>query len=358
MKGGWKGEPGINRNINMAYATVTSAERRRYDPTSPANPDILPGDRDVAAPDGPGGAEGKGYLWQAALRRGVSVRNWGFFGGFFTNSTELPLVRDAHGQKLRVFFPTRPAPPGVQRSVLPQLLGPALPDYWRIQEWKREFTQFSAKHSAPQLMLVQLGNDHTGDFARALDGVNTPDTQVADNDYALGLIAETVARSPFAKDTLIIAVEDDPLGGFDHADAFRSFALFAGAYVHQRALVSTRYTTISIVKTIEEILGLEPIGLNDALAAPMSDIFDPTLTAWSYQALVPGVLRSTALPLPPAAHACNELPRGSSAYWATVMADQDFSEPDRLNVASFTRALWRGLNGGYPLIHPPRRVRI
>lgn len=346
--GGLEGEPGINRNINMAYAT--SAERRRYDSTSPADPDILPGARDVAAPDGPGGAEGKGYLWQAALRRGVSVRNWGFFGGFFTNTADLPLVRDAYAQKLRVFFPTRPSLMAYSDPYY-RSFDPALPDYWRVQEWKREFTEFSQKHSAPQLMLMQLGNDHTGDFARALDGVNTPDTQVADNDYALGLIVEAVAQSTFAKDTLIIAVEDDPLGGFDHADAFRSVALFAGPYVRQHAVVSTRYTTVSIVKTIEEILGLEPIGLNDALAAPVSDIFDPTMTTWSYQALVPGVLRSTALPLPPASHACNERPRGSSSYWAQVMADQDFSEPDRVDAASFTRTLWRGLNGNarYPI---------
>lgn len=344
-EGGLEGEPGVNRNMNMVYATST--ERRRYDPASPADPDILPGARDVAAPDGPGGAEGKSYLWVEALRRGVSVRNWGFFGGFFTNSVNLPLVRDAYAEKQRVFFPTRP-------GLLPysdlyyRSFDPALPDYWRVKEWKREFAQFSQKKSAPQLMLVQLANDHTGDFARALDGVNTPDTQVADNDYALGLIAETVARSPFAKDTLIIAIEDDPLGGFDHVDAFRSVALFAGAYVRQHTVVSTRYTTISIVKTIEEILGLKPMGLNDALAAPMSDIFDPTLSTWSYQAIVPAVLRSTALPLPAAPHACNERPRGSSAYWARVMADQDFSEPDRLNVASFTHILWRGLNGDAP----------
>lgn len=344
-EGGLEGEPGINRNINMAYGT--SAERRRYDPTSPADPDILPGARDVGAPDGPGGAEGKGYLWQAALQRGVSVRNWGFFGGFYTTTSKLPIVRDAYARKLRVFFPTKP---GLMASSDPyyRSFDPALPDYWRVQEWKREFAQFSQKHSAPRLMLVQLGNDHMGDYARAIDGVNTPDTQVADNDYALGLIAEAVAQSPFAQDTLIISIEDDPAGTFDHADAFRSFALFAGPYVRQHALVSTRYTTVSIVKTIEEILGLDPIGLNDALATPMADIFDPTSTTWFYQALVPGVLRSTALPLPPAAHACNERPRGSSRYWARAMADQDFSEPDRINVASFTRTLWRGLKGDDP----------
>lgn len=225
---------------------------------------------------------------------------------------------------------------------------PAMPDYWRVQEWKREFAEFSARKSAPNLMLVQLTNDHTGHFAQAIDGVNTVDTQVADNDYALGLLVETVANSPFASDTLIISIEDDPLGGFDHADAFRSVILIAGPYVRQHAVVSTRYTTVSVIKTIEEILGIEPMGLNDTLAAPMTDVFDPAVATWSYKPIVPDVLRSTKLPLPPADHAYNArdiAPRRSAAYWTKAMAGQDFSAPDRINPVTFNRALWRGLMG-------------
>jgi hypothetical protein len=99
-----------------------------------------------------------------------------------------------------------------------------------------------------------LCTDHFGDFARAIDGVNTPETQMADNDYALGLIIEAVANSPFASDTLIISIEDDTWDGPDHADAFRTVSLFAGPYVRQHALVSNRYTTVSVIKTIERIL--------------------------------------------------------------------------------------------------------
>ena len=342
---GLEGEPGVNRNINMAYAT--SAERRSYDPVSPADPDILPSARDIAAPDGPGGEEGQGYIWAAALRQGQTVRNWGFFGGFFLRQSDPPYVHDPHAQKLRVFFPTRP---GLMSFSDPYYYSfdPAYPDYWRIQEWKREFAEFSAKKSAPGLMLIQLGNDHTGHFTKAIDGVNTVDTQVADNDYALGMVTETVAHSPFAKDTVIIAIEDDPAGGLDHVDAFRSVALFVGAYVKQHALVSTRYTTVSIVKTIEELLGLAPMGLNDALVAPMSDVFDPSVTTWSYQAIVPDVLRSTKLPLPSSAHGCIEMPRRSNEYWAKAMAGQDFSAPDQTEPVSFSRALWRGLKGDEP----------
>jgi len=229
----------------------------------------------------------------------------------------------------------------------PYYLTPNLivPDYWRVQEWKREFAEFSAAGQAPNLMLVWLGNDHFGAFDQAIDDVNTPETQMADNDYALGLLIESVANSPFAKDTLIVSVEDDALDGPDHIDAHRSIALFAGPYVRQHAVISTRYSTVSVVKTIEEILGIGPIGLNDALAAPMSEVFDPNTTSWSYKATVPDVLRSTQLPLPPADHAYNAVPSHSAKYWTKAMAGQDFSGPDRVDPVTFNRALWRGLKG-------------
>ena len=219
---------------------------------------------------------------------------------------------------------------------------PAFPDFWRVEEWKREFAEFSASKSAPNLMLLRIGNDHFGDFRRAIDGVNTVETQMADNDYALGEIVDAVAHSPFASDTEIVSVEDDSWDGIDHVDRNRSIALFAGPYVRQHALLSKRYTTVNLVRTIEEILGIGPIGLNDALAAPMSDIFDPTIATWSYQAIIPPVLHSTKLPLPSAAHACIDFPKRSSEYWSGVMSGQDFSHSDRINKA-FARALWHGL---------------
>jgi hypothetical protein len=218
----------------------------------------------------------------------------------------------------------------------------------RWVEWKREFAQFSEQNPAPRLMLIRLGNDHFGAFAKAIDGVNTPETQMADNNYALGLIVQSVAESPFARNTLIVSIEDDACDGPDHLDSHRSIALFAGAYVRQRALVSTRYTTVSVVKTIEKILGIGPIGLNDALAAPMSEMFDPNAVSWGYRAVVPDVLRSTNLPLPPAEHASNDRPSHSATSWARVMAGQDFSGADRIDPAKFNRALWRGLKGDTP----------
>jgi DNA-binding beta-propeller fold protein YncE len=339
---------GTSRNINMGYAT--SAERHAESSVSPSDPDILPGVRDVAASDGPGGDAGKGHIWDAALRHGLTVRNYGFYGvvDWSPPTDRHPVLeREPFAKKTKMFLPTIAALIPFT-DVYYRGWDPAYPDYWRYREWKREFDAYSESGVLSNLMLVELGNDHLGYFDRAIDGVNTPETQMADNDYALGLLIEAVANSPFAKDTLIVSVEDDALDGPDHVDATRSVALFAGPYVRQRALVSTRFTTVSVVKTMEEILGIGPIGLNDALAAPMSDVFDRNAADWSYKATVPDVLRSTKLPLPPSDRASIALPKHSPAYWTKAMIGQDFSGPDRVDAATFNRSLWRGLKGDEP----------
>jgi DNA-binding beta-propeller fold protein YncE len=351
-------QEGANRNINMGYAT--SAERQVANPLSPADPNVLPGARDVAAPDGPGGAVGRGYLWDAALRAGIQVRNYGFFGDLTryqaaTGQYQIPLERDPFKTRHQVLY--------VDKQALMPVTDPyywgfnqALADFWREREWERELDGFVAKGAVPGLMLVRLAHDHTGSFAQGLDGISSVETELADNDYAVGLLIEKVAHSPIAKDTLIFSIEDDAQDGPDHVDAHRSIAFIAGPYVKHGAVVSSRYTTVNMLRTIEAVLGLSPMGLNDGLAAPMADAFDVQQAAWTFTAQVPAVLRTTQLPLPPptrAEAACPAKPARSGAYWAAAMAGQDFSEEDRLDVPRFNRALWRGLKGDAP--YPARR---
>jgi DNA-binding beta-propeller fold protein YncE len=241
------------------------------------------------------------------------------------------------------------------------------PDYWRFKEWEREFDQFVANGNLPSLELVRFPHDHFGSFADAIDGVNTPERQMADNDYALGQLVQKVAGSPYRDDTLVFVVEDDAQDGPDHVSAHRSVAFVLGPYVKQGAVVSAPYNTVSMVKTIEEVLGLEPLGLNDALAAPMSEVFDPSLSPsmFAYVAKVPAVLRSTSLPVP-AATASNSLARPTSiamlkyrhhgaAYWEAVMRGQNFDREDALDTSRFNRALWRGMMGSRP--YPNERLQ-
>ena len=89
------------------------------------------------------------------------------------------------------------------------------------------------------LTLVRFMHDHTGNFDTAIDGVNTPDLKVADNDYAVGLLVQKIASSQYANNTLIFVLEDDAQDGGDHVDSHRSVAFVAGAFVKQGALIST-----------------------------------------------------------------------------------------------------------------------
>jgi hypothetical protein len=172
------------------------------------------------------------------------------------------------------------------------------PDYWNLREWEREFDGYAERGDLPALSLVRLAHDHFGAFDEAMDGVDTPDTQMADNDYALGLLVEKIAKSRFARDTVVLVVEDDAQDGADHVDAHRSLLLVAGAQVRQGARVSTPYTTVNVLRTIEELLGLQPMNLLDANAAPIAELFERQSRPWSFRARVPAVLRSTRLPLP------------------------------------------------------------
>ena len=175
------------------------------------------------------------------------------------------------------------------------------------------------------------------------------EAQMADNDYALGRVVERVARGKAAGSTLIFVIEDDAQNGADHVDARRSIAYVVGPYVRHGAVVSTRYTTVSLLRTIEAVLGLKPLGLNDALALPMADLFDPAQTSWSYRASAAEALRATQLPIPPerfapvVATACRAR---SAEYWSAAMRGQDFSTEDKLDTAAFNTALWNGLGTG------------
>jgi len=351
---------GQNRGVNVGISGV--AERRKASPQSPEDPDLLPGTADLIAPDGPGGPgenAGAGYLWDSAIRAHVSLRNYGFFLDMARYDSKadaqahITVVHDAFAQGLVEAYPTKPALANVTDPYFPAF-DLKLPDYWRFKEWEREFDAYVANGNLPALEFVRMPHDHFGDFTAAMDGVNTVETEMADNDYAIGLIVAKVAASRFAKDTVIMTIEDDAQNGPDHMDAHRTVGLIAGAYVKQGAVISRRYTTVSMLRTIEELLGMKPMGLNDAAAAPMADVFSAEFAPWSYTARVAAVLRTTKLPLPAVADAKNSStqfdaryahPQHDAAWWEKKMRGQDFSVEDDLDTGKFNRALWLGLAG-------------
>ncbi len=338
---------GTNRNIDVAIPTL--AGREAAQPLYSALPDaanILPGQANVAAPDGPRGQFQRGYLWDAALRAGLSVRNYGFYLDLARYEQPAdegglpPTLTDPFASKTVVAYPSNPV---LAPRTDPYFRGFDLsfPDYFREAEWQREFTQQIAQNNMPSLTLLRLMRDHLGAFKTAIDGTNTPETEMADDDYAVGLVIQAVAHSPYAKDTLIFVVEDDAQNGPDHVDAHRSVAYIVGPYVKQHAVIDTRYSTVNFLRTMEDILGTDHLSVSDAFQRPMSNVFDLDQKTWSFSAVVPVPLETTTLPIPH--QATSWRPAHPASYWTAKTRGYDWTREDRIPAIAFNEILWRGL---------------
>jgi DNA-binding beta-propeller fold protein YncE len=367
----YEGE-GQNRNIPSNLKTV-AARDFFFDPTGVTTPyttataslkggtpNILAGDGDHAAADGPTGYQ-EGYIFNAVLNAGGTVRNYGWMAntpgsiGTIANPISDPFTAGV-----------------VQTTAANQLIyengfydpyfrayDQAYPDVWRFNEWNREFQQFVKNGDLPSLEMIRgLSHDHTGSFSAALGGVNTPEIQQADNDYAVGLLVQTVAHSPYAKDTLIIIIEDDSQDGADHVDSHRSTTYFVGPYVRKNAVVSTRYSQPSVLRTIEDIFGTEHINLNTYYARPMADVFDIRSSGkWTFNAVASTLLKSTTLGLDPStvyAKGPDLKPTHDAQYWAAKTHGFDFSEEDQVPAELYNKILWEGLKGTAAPVAPAR----
>jgi DNA-binding beta-propeller fold protein YncE len=354
----WEGR---NRDVNVGIASLP--ERIKAQPLLGADPNLLPGEADIAAPDSLSGEAGTGYLWDEVLGAGLTLRNYGVFCDLSryenprTNSGYIPISRTPFEEKVQQAVPTKKALLS-NTDLYFRSFDQNNADFFLFQEWQREFDQFVANRNLPSLSLVRFPHDHFGSFGTALYGVNTPGLQMADNDYAVGMLAEKIANSPYRDNTLIFVIEDDAQDGPDHVDAHRSIAYVVGPYVKHGAVISQRYTTVSMVRTIEALLGVEPSSLYSAVTAPMTEVFDLNQTSWSYTALVSDLLRTSQLPLPRRT-AENSLPRTkevlayaqdrhSADYWQKRLGDMDYDVEDKLDTPRFNRELWKGMMGNKP----------
>ena len=342
---------GLNRSVNTALPTL--ADRIAANPLTPDDPDVLPGQTAVSSPDGPNNEINTGYIWNAVLRAGLTVRNYGFFvdttcynqPGCFIPEVHYPassntVVATASNAALAPY--TDPYFRGFDNN---------FPDYYRYKEWEREFDANYASGGLPALSLVRFMHDHTGSFGTAIDLVNTPELQQADNDYAVGLLVQKIANSIYAQNTLIFVIEDDAQDGADHVDSHRTIAFVAGAYVKQHAVISTHYNTVDFIRTMEEVLGLKQyLNLNDALGHPMTDIFTTTPQPWQFTAMPSAYLYGTQLPLPNAPVGM-KVPKSTHnfEYWARVTRGLDLSDSDRVDPRLYNRILWKGVMRNRPV---------
>jgi DNA-binding beta-propeller fold protein YncE len=337
---------GENRNVDLALPTL---DKRRVQDPSLKDPDLLPGSANVAAPDGPAGTpEGTGYLWDAVLRAGLTVRNYGCFGISATTKLQpYPFKANA-----KLFIPTSPA---LLKHTDCYYLGfdTRYPDFYREKEWEREFDEFVRSQRLPSFEIVRLPQDHTDTKVVGIDGVTGPEVQVADNDYAVGCLIQKVAHSPYKSDTLIFVLEDDAQSGEDHVDAHRSTTYIVGPYVKRGAVVSVRYTTINLIRTIEDVLGLDHLNINTATQRPMSACFDLHKPEWTFRAKPSSCLAATRLPIPHSTHQVYHFTHDAE-YWAAKTAEFDFSVADNLSdPEKYNRIIWEGLKGNIP--YPTKR---
>jgi YVTN family beta-propeller protein len=335
--------PAGTTNYSSAAATV---------PGGPVN--LLAGTGNHASTDAPFGIQG-GYIFNAVLQAGGSVRNYGFLvNNIGSIGTIAAPVSDPFAAGVVQVAPLDPSL-ALFTDVYFRGYDQEYPDLWRYHEWKREFDQYVANGQLPSLTLLRISHDHMGAFDSALAGVNTPETQQADCDLAFGRIVEAVAHSRYAADTLIMVTEDDVQDGPDHVDSHRGPAFVIGPYVKKGAVVSQHYNQVSVLRTIEDILGTEHINLNTAFQRPMADVFDiHAPAAWSYTAEASTVLATTQLAQadgePPLQFAAGPKikPKHSAAYWAKATTGFDFSEADQVPTAKFNKILWAGLMGRKP----------
>jgi len=343
---------GTARNINVAITGV--AARQKEQPLYPPDPNLLPGNANEVEADGPTGEEGTGYLWDAALKAGLTVRNYGFY-------TDLGAL-DVRGISPYLTDPCSMKPPvqvawPAKKELLTRTdlcfrpFDQSFPDFFRYTEWAREFNNQVKHNNMPSLTLLRYDHDHFGNFGTASFGVNTPELQIADDDYAVGLTVDKIAHSPYANNTLIFVIEDDPQDGADHVSGDRSLAFVVGPYVKQGAVVSTPYSTVSMLRTIEQVLGLPPLSVHDAGVPPMTDAFNISQAGWTYSAIPSAFLYGTTLPILNK-YVQNPLaiphPTHDAAWWEAQTKGMDFSHADNVNPDQFNRILWKGLMGGKP----------
>jgi YVTN family beta-propeller protein len=315
------------------------------------------------------------YLWDAASRAGLSYRNYGEFVSVISAGDiaaaaqkhgkaypDISVARRAiatkqslenhHSESFRSFDLTAPDSITVdcyKSAFDPQgSSDPAItrdnPNQncrgnSRFGEWLAEFRGFVAQRDAghpdpmPALTVMRFPNDHTTGMKPSFP---TPQFYVADNDYAVGRLVEAVSSSIYWKDTAIFILEDDAQSGPDHVDSHRSVALAISAYNRPGALIHKFHSTVSLIRTIELLLGIAPMNQLDASAIPM-DIFDETPELTPYKAVLPTIAADNLL--------TPEAKDKTAAEWIRKTLRQNFSHADLADPAVLNAVIWFACKG-------------
>ena len=259
-----------------------------------------------------------GFIWDHCKRAGVSYRTYGEFADDY--KPNIPVLKDhfcpyftSWDQKVR--------------------------DTTRIGQWKRDFDSLVAINALPRLNTLRIINDHTEGLSK---GRPTPFAHVADNDLAIGMFIEYLSKSPVWKESAVFILEDDAQDGPDHVDAHRSTAYVAGGFVKRHFIDHTMYSTSSMLRTIELILGIGPMSQYDAAATPMWRCF----TAKTDMTIF------TARPLQVDINDKNSIDNA----WQRKSETFDFTKEDRIPDREFTEVIWKAVRGENAVVPAPKRA--
>jgi YVTN family beta-propeller protein len=326
------------------------------------------------------------YLWDAAARAGLTYRN---YGEFVTVISAMDV--EAAGQKRKKSYPDISnavraipnkeslrnhgspsfrsfdvtAPDSMTADCYKAALDPSVTSdpavtrdnanancrgNSRFGEWLAEFQGFVKDREAgradamPALTVMRFPNDHTTGLK---DKFPTPQFMVGENDYAVGRLVEAVSSSPYWKDTAIFIVEDDAQAGPDHVDSHRSVALAISAYNKPGALIHKFHSTVSMIRTIELLLGIAPMNQLDASAIPM-DIFQETPDLTPYQAVLPVIAADNLM--------THKTKDQAAAEWMKKSEHQNFAHADMADPKVLNAVIWFACTGSGSNFPQPARL--
>ena len=287
-----------------------------------------------------------GFIWDAAARKRKTIRVYGEFAKeeLATHTPKPKTWLEAwedrksgrNSIKVRAATTVRGLKPYLNPEVTCWPL--IMSDQWRADKFIAEYQAFSKADRVPNLMILTLPSDHT---EGTTPGFPKPRSMVADNDLALGRVVEAISNSPQWKQTAIFVMEDDAQAGPDHVDGHRTVCLVISPNTKRGFVDSTLYTQISILRSIELMLGLDPMNRFDAVATPFAACFTDTPDFTPYTA------KPNRVPLDDMNPPLSKL-SGDELFWAKKSASLDWSDVDTADWYWLNRIVWFSLHGARP----------
>jgi YVTN family beta-propeller protein len=273
------------------------------------------------------------FIWDKLSDAGISYRNYGFrvFRGKVA-STE-PLLAANTDLNFQGFDLSKP-------DSVPDLIVTGVNQPTRIAEWLKEFNNYVATGTLPTVEFVRLPSDHN---AGTFPGAPTPRAYMADNDLALGQLVDAVSHSPYWKNTLILVTEDDAQDGPDHVDAHRTIGQVISPYTQTGQVDSTFFSTVSMLRTIEQVVGISPMTQFDAAANSFLDAFTKHANLTPYSAITPTQNVHEKNPAPN--------PLGGGPLMSQLRTGQ-FAREDLIDPHELNQQIWQSIKGDTPMPAP------